>query len=217
MSESAATQSILIIGAGQAGGEVATELRKLGYAGRIVLVGDERQPPYRRPPLSKAFLSGACTEESLYVLQPAALAKHNIEFIGGVRASRIDRAARKVELSDGRSLGYDKLVLATGGRARSLALPGRLLAACAARAEARVHGACIGSGIEFPAFAGRVVAAPDAWFQLPELRFGLIPGAGGTFSIGRRIGRQRTAWLALSGQRIKAPQALAWGLVDAIE
>ena len=100
---------------------------------------------------------------------------------------------------------------------RSLALPGRLLAACAARAEARVHGACIGSGIEFPAFAGRVVAAPDAWFQLPELRFGLIPGAGGTFSIGRRIGRQRTAWLALSGQRIKAPQALAWGLVDAIE
>ena len=106
---------------------------------------------------------------------------------------------------------------ATAHMVRSLALPGRLLAACAERVEARVHGACIGSGIEFPAFAGRIVAAADAWFQLPELKFGLIPGAGGCISIARRIGRQRTAWLALSGQRIKAPQALQWGLVDAIE
>ncbi|MES2883988.1 MAG: enoyl-CoA hydratase/isomerase family protein [Pseudomonadota bacterium] len=100
---------------------------------------------------------------------------------------------------------------------RSLALPGRLLAHCAARVEVRLHGACIGSGIELPAFAGRVVASHDAWFQLPELQFGLIPGAGGCVSIARRIGRQRTAWLALSGQRIDAPTALAWGLIDAIE
>ena len=100
---------------------------------------------------------------------------------------------------------------------RSLALPGRLLARCAARVEVRLHGACIGSGIELPAFAGRVVASRDAWFQLPELQFGLIPGAGGGVSIAGRIGRQRTAWLALSGQRIDAPTALAWGLVDAID
>ena len=100
---------------------------------------------------------------------------------------------------------------------RSLALPGRLLARCASRVEVRVHGACIGSGIEFPAFAARLIAAPDAYFQLPELKFGLIPGAGGCISIARRIGRQRTAWLALSGQRIKAETALDWGLVDAIE
>lgn len=106
---------------------------------------------------------------------------------------------------------------ATAHVVRSLAVPGRFLAACAARVEARVHGACIGSGIEFPAFAGRVVAAADAWFQLPELKFGLIPGAGGCVSIARRIGRQRTAWLALSGERIKAPRALQWGLVDAVE
>ena len=106
---------------------------------------------------------------------------------------------------------------ATAHVVRSLALPGRLLAACAARVEARVHGACIGSGIEFPAFAGRVFAAGDSHFQLPELKFGLIPGAGGCVSIARRIGRQRTAWLALSGERIRAPQALQWGLVDAIE
>ena len=106
---------------------------------------------------------------------------------------------------------------ATAHWVRSLALPGRLLARCAARVEVRVHGACIGSGIEFPAFAARVVAAPDAYFQLPELQFGLIPGAGGCISIARRIGRQRTAWLALSGQRIDAKTALNWGLVDGIE
>ena len=100
---------------------------------------------------------------------------------------------------------------------RSLALPGRLLAACAGRVSARLHGACVGSGIEFPAFAGRLVATPDAWFQLPELKFGLIPGAGGTVSIARRIGRQRLAGWVLSGRRIDAATALAWGLVDAIE
>lgn len=105
---------------------------------------------------------------------------------------------------------------ATAHVVRSLALPGRLLAACAARAEAQVHGACLGSGIEFPAFAGRVLAAGDAYFQLPELKFGLIPGAGGCVSIARRIGRQRTAWLVLSGKRINARQALEWGLVDAV-
>jgi enoyl-CoA hydratase/carnithine racemase len=61
-----------------------------------------------------------------------------------------------------------------------------------------------------------VVAGPDAFFQLPELSLGLVPGAGGTVSLPRRIGRQRTAWLALTGRRLPAEQALAWGLVDEI-
>ena len=99
---------------------------------------------------------------------------------------------------------------------RSLCLPGALLARCAERVTAHVHGACIGSGIEFPAFAHRIVAAPDAEFQLPELRYGLIPGAGGCVSLPRRIGRQRTARLALSGERITARTALQWGLVNQI-
>lgn len=106
---------------------------------------------------------------------------------------------------------------ATAHIVRSLALPGRLLAACAEKASVRVQGACVGSGIEFPAFAGRIVAAADAWFQLPELKYGLIPGAGGCVSITRRIGWRRTAWLVLSGKRISATTALGWGLVDAIE
>ncbi|KYC29018.1 hypothetical protein ACY05_03780 [Sterolibacterium denitrificans] len=99
---------------------------------------------------------------------------------------------------------------------RSLRLPAPLLARCAGRVEFRLHGACIGAGIELPAFAGRVVAAQKTFFQLPELKFGLIPGAGGCVSLPRRIGRQRTAWLALSGRRINAATALAWGLIDAI-
>jgi enoyl-CoA hydratase len=105
---------------------------------------------------------------------------------------------------------------ATAHLVRSLALPGRWLAVCAARSEVRLHGACIGSGIEFPAFAGRVVATADAWFQLPELKYGLIPGAGGCVGISRRIGRQRTAWMVLSGRRLGATDAQAWGLVDAL-
>lgn len=105
---------------------------------------------------------------------------------------------------------------ATAHIVRSLALPGRLLAQCAGRVTVNVHGACVGSGIEFPAFAQRLVATEEAYFQLPELKFGLIPGAGGTVSIARRIGRQRAAWLMLSGKRIDARKALAWGLVDDI-
>ncbi len=77
-----------------------------------------------------------------------------------------------------------------------------------------VHGACIGAGIELPAFAGRVVARDDASFQLPEVSMGLVPGAGGTVSISRRIGRHRTAWMAITGARIEAATALDWGLVD---
>jgi enoyl-CoA hydratase/carnithine racemase len=79
-----------------------------------------------------------------------------------------------------------------------------------------VHGACVGAGVELPAFAGRVIARPDATFRLPEIGMGLVPGAGGTVSILRRVGRERMAWLALSGNAIDAPTALDWGLVDTI-
>ncbi|KJE24311.1 enoyl-CoA hydratase/carnithine racemase [Frankia torreyi] len=81
---------------------------------------------------------------------------------------------------------------------------------------AYVHGLCIGAGAELPAFCGRVVAAPDTTFRLPEVAMGLVPGAGGTASIPRRIGPQRAAYLILSGLPIDAEQALAWGLVDEI-
>jgi enoyl-CoA hydratase/carnithine racemase len=105
---------------------------------------------------------------------------------------------------------------ATAHAIRTTRSVGALLAACAPRVRAEVHGACVGAGLELPAFCGRVVAARDASFRLPEVGMGLVPGAGGTASLPRRIGRQRTAALALSGAALDAPTALAWGLVDEI-
>ncbi|KUI19782.1 enoyl-CoA hydratase [Mycobacterium sp. GA-1285] len=84
------------------------------------------------------------------------------------------------------------------------------------RCRARVHGQVLGSGLEMAAFCGHVESSADAVFGLPELRLGLIPGAGGTVSITRRIGRWRTAYLVLSGRTIDPPTALRWGLVDAV-
>ncbi|PQM46113.1 putative enoyl-CoA hydratase echA8 [Mycobacterium talmoniae] len=82
--------------------------------------------------------------------------------------------------------------------------------------RAEVHGKVLGSGLEMACFCGTVVAQPDSVFGLPELQLGLIPGAGGTVSITRRIGRWRTAYLVLSGAMIDVDTALAWGLVDAV-
>jgi hypothetical protein len=105
---------------------------------------------------------------------------------------------------------------ATAHAVRSARSPARLLSLCSARARAEVHGACVGAGCELPAFCRHVRAREDAFFQLPEVRMGLVPGAGGTASLPLRIGRQRTAWLALSGTRIDAATALHWGLADEI-
>jgi hypothetical protein len=94
---------------------------------------------------------------------------------------------------------------------RSLAA---LVHAVADRITVRLHGTCIGSGIELAAFAGRVVADASVSIGLPEVSMGLIPGAGGTVGIARRIGRPRLCRLALTGDRIDGPTALRWGLVD---
>jgi hypothetical protein len=94
--------------------------------------------------------------------------------------------------------------------------PAAMLARCAERTVAELHGACVGAGIELAAFASEVVAEPSTWFELPEVRMGLIPGAGGTVGIARRIGRHRTAQMALLGSRIDLPTALGWGLVDRV-
>lgn len=93
---------------------------------------------------------------------------------------------------------------------------GMVLHRLADRTTVVVHGPSAGSGVELPAFAGRVVAHPASTFVLPELAMGLIPGAGGTVSLPARIGRHRTAWLALTGRTIDAPTAHSWGLVDEI-
>jgi enoyl-CoA hydratase/carnithine racemase len=97
---------------------------------------------------------------------------------------------------------------------RVLRSPCRLVHALAPRVTAHLHGACIGAGIEIPAAAGRVKARAGTIFRLPEVSMGLIPGAGGTVSIPRRIGRQRACYMAISGVDIDVKTALAWGLID---
>jgi enoyl-CoA hydratase/carnithine racemase len=94
--------------------------------------------------------------------------------------------------------------------------PARLLAALADRTEVHLHGACLGAGIELAAFAHRVIADPGTRCGLPEVPLGLVPGAGGTVSLPRRIGPQRTVLLGLTGRPVDAETALRWGLVDAV-
>lgn len=94
---------------------------------------------------------------------------------------------------------------------------GLALAAMAERVSVHVHGPCVGAGVELPAFAHHVIEARDTTFRLPELAMGLIPGGGGTASLPRRIGRHRTAWLALTGQTIDAHTAHRWGRVDTVQ
>jgi enoyl-CoA hydratase/carnithine racemase len=84
------------------------------------------------------------------------------------------------------------------------------------RLHAEVHGAAVGAGCEIAAFAGHVLATADATFRLPEVSMGLVPGAGGTVSVPRRMGRQRAAWMMLTGEVIDAHSARDWGLVDEI-
>ena len=99
---------------------------------------------------------------------------------------------------------------------RMRTLPAQALIGCRDRLHVHVQGACIGAGLEMAAFAQRLTASPTAWFQLPELAMGLIPGAGGCVSVTGRIGRQRAGLMILSGKRISAATALDWGLIDGI-
>jgi 3-phenylpropionate/trans-cinnamate dioxygenase ferredoxin reductase subunit len=115
-----------------------------------VLIGDEPDRPYERPPLSKDLLLGKAARESVYVHDPAWYARHDIDLRTGARATAIDRAGRHVELADGQRVTYDKLLLATGSRPRALPVPGaglagvlrlRTLADCDRLADALVEGA----------------------------------------------------------------------------
>ncbi|WP_252270730.1 NAD(P)/FAD-dependent oxidoreductase [Pseudomonas subflava] len=119
----AASSTAIIIGAGHAGGELAIALRNEGWEGRILLLGEEAHLPYHRPPLSKAYLAGSVEKSSLSIRPQAAYDKANVEFRGGVRVTAIDRQNKTLQLADGQHLAYDKLAIATGGRARPLAVP----------------------------------------------------------------------------------------------
>ncbi|SFK14530.1 NAD(P)/FAD-dependent oxidoreductase [Methylocapsa palsarum] len=122
-----ASSTVAIIGGGQAGSEVATLLRQNRYEGEIVLIGDEDHLPYLRPPLSKAFLAGEIDADALIYKGAPAYERANVVLKLGVRVDDIDRGAKRLKLNDGEALSYDKLVIATGGGARQLPVPGSKL------------------------------------------------------------------------------------------
>ena len=115
---------MVIVGAGQAGVQTAEALRAGGYVGAITLLGDEPHGPYHRPPLSKAWLAGEIDADQLVMRAPEMLARKQIELRTGVRVDAIDRAAKTLTLSDGSTLPYVGLVLATGSTPRALTIPG---------------------------------------------------------------------------------------------
>lgn len=118
--------TLVIAGAGQAGGRAALTLREAGFAGRIVLIGDEPHLPYERPPLSKALLKGETDLATCSLFSEASFIASGVEHLKNVRVVAIDAAAHALALSDGRSLNYSKLLLAIGGASRTLDLQGRV-------------------------------------------------------------------------------------------
>ncbi|MBI3688091.1 MAG: FAD-dependent oxidoreductase [Actinobacteria bacterium] len=120
----AAPRTFLIVGAGLAGAKAAQTLREQGFDGRLLLVGAEPERPYERPALSKGYLSGSASRDSLYVHDQEWYGNHGVELRTDVTVTDLDAAAHQVVLDDGDHVHYDKLLLATGSSARRLPLPG---------------------------------------------------------------------------------------------
>lgn len=118
---------IVIVGAGQAGVQIAESLRQEGYGGELLLIGEESHAPYQRPPLSKKWLSAPGAVSALALRGPEALARRRIELKLSTRVLRIDRSASRLQLANGEHLNYTKLALATGSLPRTLPVPGAAL------------------------------------------------------------------------------------------
>jgi 3-phenylpropionate/trans-cinnamate dioxygenase ferredoxin reductase component len=123
-----ADQTFVIVGGGLAGAKAAETLRAEGFSGRVILICDERDHPYERPPLSKGYLLGKEERDSVFVHEPAWYANHDIELHLGQTVVTVDRAGHTVRFGDGTVLRYDKLLLATGAEPRRLDIPGTDLA-----------------------------------------------------------------------------------------
>ena len=161
-----ADQTFVIVGAGLAGAKAAEALRSEGFTGRVILIGDERDHPYERPPLSKGFLIGNEDRDSVFVQPAAWYAEHDVELHLGQPVVGLDRAAKTVTLGDGSALHYDKLLLATGAEPRRLDIPGTDLAGVhhlrrLAHAE-RLKGVLASLGRE----NGQLVIAGAGWIGL---------------------------------------------------
>ena len=151
-------QTYVIVGAGLAGAKAAETLREEGFDGRLVLIGDEPERPYERPPLSKDYLRAESPREQAYVHPHAFYGEHDIELMSEITVTALDPARSLIVLDDGRELGYDRLLLTTGAEPRRIPAPGadldgihylRTLADCDAlreRLDAGGRAVVIGSG-----------------------------------------------------------------------
>jgi NADPH-dependent 2,4-dienoyl-CoA reductase/sulfur reductase-like enzyme len=119
-----AQEPFVIVGGGLAGAKAAETLREEGFEGRVVLVGAEPETPYERPPLSKQYLLGAAPRDGAQVHGKEWYAEHDVDLRTGVRATRLDTAAHRLQLDSGEELAYGKVLLATGSSARRLPVPG---------------------------------------------------------------------------------------------
>lgn len=135
-----AQQTVVIVGAGHGGFQLAASLRQHGFDGRILLLADEPVLPYQRPPLSKDYLDGKIGFDLLLMRPDSFYRDHNIDLFQGARAEDIDRAGKTLRLAEGERLQYDHLVLATGARNRVPPLPGiELDGVCYLRTLAETH------------------------------------------------------------------------------
>jgi 3-phenylpropionate/trans-cinnamate dioxygenase ferredoxin reductase component len=116
--------AVAIVGTGQAGFQAAASLRQEGFAGQIIMIGDEPVPPYQRPPLSKSYLAGESSLDELWLRPETFYAQHQIEVLAGESVTAIDRTERRLQLASGGKLAWDHVVLATGARYRPLPVPG---------------------------------------------------------------------------------------------
>jgi 3-phenylpropionate/trans-cinnamate dioxygenase ferredoxin reductase subunit len=121
------TEHLVIVGGGQAAAQAVQSLRQQNYAGAITLVSEEPHPPYQRPPLSKKYLAGELTRERLFLRPASFYADKGVTLELGRRVEELSLGARRVRLDDGRTLSYDRLLLATGSRVRRLEVPGAAL------------------------------------------------------------------------------------------
>ncbi|MGI8692054.1 MAG: NAD(P)/FAD-dependent oxidoreductase [Geodermatophilaceae bacterium] len=119
-----AEQTFVIVGAALGGAKAAEALRTEGFGGRVILMGEETERPYERPPLSKDYLQGKSEKEKIYVHPEGWYAEHDVDLRLGTRVTAIDRTAREVSVEGGERVRYDKLLLATGSSPRRLTAPG---------------------------------------------------------------------------------------------
>lgn len=198
MSETRGSRPIVIVGAGLTGGKAAVTLREEGFRGRVVLVGREPGIPFGRPPLSKTYLRGEEDLSAWYVKPAEWFAEHEIELLTECNAVGIETSAHRVVLASGEVLEYQRLLVATGGRNRRLAVPGvdlpgvhslRTLADCEAirgDAVAGRHAVVVGMG-----FIGSEVAA-----SLRQMGLRVTAVLSGRVPLGAVLGEELGAVMA---------------------